>query len=247
MEDNPGKAAPRHHPVRANLPARPQRARGQVPKAQSSQKGQDAAAAPRMVPAVSQPTARRIGERLRSSWPSGPPRLPGPPLRCSRLAPAAPSALPCALRRSRPPPRRCLSAALCSAGAPAGGGSLRASAALGARPPRSGFWRLPLSPGPSWPNRAPAREERWLGGERAPGALERPPGPGAPAGSGERAGESAGKCSPRPAAARRAQLTSPLLPRAPLQKAKRPAGRFPGASDVRECSLFSRSVCPELY
>lgn len=167
MEDNPGKDAPRHHPVRANLPARPQRARGPVPKAQSSQKGQGAAAAPRMVPAVSQPTARRIGERLRSSWPSRPLRLPGPPLRCSRLAPAAPSALPCALRCSRPPPRRCLSAALCSAGAPAGGGSLRASAALGARRPRSGFWRLPLSPGPSWPSWAPAREERWLGGERA--------------------------------------------------------------------------------
>lgn len=103
-------------------PARPQRAGGQLPRAQSSKKGTDAAAAARMVlrssASLETLTSSGAGSRLRLPRPA--PRAPRSP----RPPPRAPAGAAAALAL-QPPPRRCLSAALCSAGASAGGGSER--------------------------------------------------------------------------------------------------------------------------
>lgn len=102
----------------ANLPARPQRAEGQVPRAQSSKKGTDAAAAACMV--CRQPASlETLSSSCPGSWSGS--FAQSPPARLGRPFPApADAAAAVALQ---PPPRRCLSAALCSAGASVGGGS----------------------------------------------------------------------------------------------------------------------------
>lgn len=75
----PGKRYVRNPRRVANSPARPQRAGGQVPRAQSSKKGTDAAAAACMV----LPPARRVGDaqQLMPEHPG-----PAPPRRDPRLA-----------------------------------------------------------------------------------------------------------------------------------------------------------------
>lgn len=103
----------------ANLPARPPRTQGQVPRAQSSKMGTDAAAACMVLPSATSPET--LSSSCRVSWSDSlaqrPPARPGRPLPAPAGAAAAVAL--------QPPPRRCLSAALCFAGASAGGGSVR--------------------------------------------------------------------------------------------------------------------------
>lgn len=171
----------------ANLPARSQRAGGQVPRAQSSKKGTDAAAAACMV----LPSARLVRDaQLRMPGPPG----PAPSARAPRLASAAPSQprpvlrrpWRCSLRRGAASVLHCAPRAL-----PLAGGA--SECCIG----RLAVAKWFLAP-PTSSHGKGSGERGALGRERAPGALA----PRARARA--RAGESAGKCSSRSASRRSA-------------------------------------------